>query len=346
VFVLLAVISCSREAEQASIANSEAALIAAQALFETGQLEAALARLDATEPRHTDLRGQIEQELGRRAMIEKFNTWSVGPAKLTRSLKRIAQICERRGGTWRTVNERMSACEEGEKTAIVVTREGSIVLLWGFYTSEYIETRNPGLYENEVRLLREAFGEPDTDDGVGRWLMPDDRIASIARSDEGAVTLMIGLASELSNVGSALTTVQEPVGGRADEPSTDGHRDRALRIPVSTSSRIACSDGDGSTGQPKKDTLHWIVSSDGTIRAQLESQREGEATRDFYVEGRAQGRSAILKGTNVAYIFDNRQVWHFELIASLTPQGDFESGRLVQVIEGCDCNLTLRIAAN
>jgi hypothetical protein len=280
-------------------------------------------------------------------MIEKFNTWSVGPAKLTRSLKRIAQICERRGGTWRTVNERMSACEEGEKTAIVVTREGSIVLLWGFYTSEYIETRNPGLYENEVRLLREAFGEPNTDDGVGMWWrMPDDRAASIARSDEGAVTLMIGLASEVSNVVSALTTAREPVGGRADEPSTDGQRERELRIPVSTTSRIVCSDGDGTAEKTRNDTLHWIVSSDGTIRAQLGREREGEATRDFYIEGRAQGRRAILKGTNVVYIFDHRQVWHFELIATLTSQGNFESGRLVKVIEGGDCNLTLRIAAN
>jgi hypothetical protein len=130
------------------------------------------------------------------------------------------------------------------------------------------------------------------------------------------------------------------------EPNADGQRERELRIPVSTTSRIVCSDGDGTAEKTRNDTLHWIVSSDGTIRAQLGREREGEATRDFYIEGRAQGRRAILKGTNVVYIFDHRQVWHFELIATLTPQGNFESGRLVKVIEGGDCNLTLRIAAN
>jgi hypothetical protein len=98
-------------------------------------------------------------------------------------------------------------------------------------------------------------------------------------------------------------------------------------------------------GQPKNDILHWVVTSDGTIRAQLESQREGQATRDFWIEGRARGRSVHLEGTNVAYIFGRRQVWRYELVGNLTAQGKFENGRLMKAIEGGDCNITQRIKA-
>lgn len=349
---LLGASACSRDAgaasdNEADVIAARDALVAARALFEAGQLDAALARLDASNPLHIELRDQIEQELHRLATIEKFNTWSVGPAKMSRSLKQAQQLCKRRGGNWVTVDDGMSACSEEGKIAIIRVRDGSINHLTGMYSSEYVSVRNPGLYENELRLLRESFGEPyhATDDPSSplEWAVSGDRMVQISRSADGTVFLAVGLASGFTDDSVAtMSAVQEAL----PEQGPSGPRVGTHRIRVSTTSRTACSDGEVREGRPEADTLHWIVSEDGSIRAQLESQREGQATRDFYVEGRAQGRSATLSGTNIAFIFQRRMVWRYEFMASLTPQGDFESGRLVKRIEGGDCNITQRITAS
>ena len=339
-------VTADQEAQAVAVANSEAALIAAQALFDEGQLEAAQARLDAEDPRHAELRGQIEEELRRRAMVERFGTWSVGPAKMTRSLKRTAQICKKRGGAWLTAKEGLSVCREGEKVAVVQTRDGNIVALMGFYSSEYVATENPGLYENEVRLLRETFGEPySPGEEAKAWAIPDDRSISLGGTPGGDVILMVGMTSELPANGNEIDTFFASIRGALAKESSGSANTGTNRIPVSTVSRTVCANGDEIAGQPKNDTLHWVVGSDGTIRAQLESLREGRATRDFWIEGRARGRSVHLQGTNVAYIFGRRQVWRYELAGNLTSQGGFENGRLMTAIEGGDCNITKRIRA-
>jgi hypothetical protein len=333
-------------ATEGSVTRSEAALIAARALFEEGQIEAAQARLDADDPRHTELRGQIEEELRRRAMGERFGTWSVGPAKMTRSIKRTRQICQKRGGAWLTVNEGLSVCNQGEKIAAVRTRDGNIVVLTGFYSSKYVATENPGLYENEARLLREAFGEPHAPgEELKVWWIPDDRTISLGHDQDGNVLLMVGMTSELPSNEDEIGTLLASIGEALAQESSGRGSTGTSQIAVSTISRTVCANGDEIAGQPKNDTLHWVVTSDGTIRAQLESAREGQATRDFWIEGRARGRSVHLEGTNVVYIFGHRQVWHYELIGNLTSQGDFENGRFMKAIEGGDCSITQRIKA-
>jgi hypothetical protein len=206
VFVLLAVVSCSREqsskqdhASEAAAAESQYALVAAQALFETDHLDEALAHLDTADPLHTELRKQIEAELARIAVIEKFDSWSVGPAKINRSPKQTQRLCKRRGGSWIVVDDELSVCSEEGKLAIIRARGGSAIHLTGMYTSDYIALRNPGLYENELGLLRESFGEPShtTDDASSplEWLVPGDRKARISRTGDGDVFLVVGLVS-------------------------------------------------------------------------------------------------------------------------------------------------------
>jgi hypothetical protein len=350
--ILAGAAGCSRDAEAmpdqeaqaVAVANSEAALIAAQALFDEGQLEAAQARLDAEDPRHAELRGQIEAELRRRAMVERFGTWSVGPAKMTRSLKRTARICKKRGGTWLAANEGLSVCSEGEKVAVVQTRDGNVVVLMGFYSSKYIAAENPGLYENEVRLLRETFGEPHAPgEEPQAWAIPDGRTISLGRTQDGDVVLVVGMTSELPENGSEIDTLFASIRGALAEESSGSANMGTNRFPVSTVSRTVCADGDGSAGQPKNDTLHWVVGSDGTVRAQLESWREGTSTRDFWIEGRARGRSVLLQGTNVDHFAGRRLVWNYELAGNLTSQGGFENGRLMTSLN--DCTITRRIRA-
>lgn len=333
-----------QEAQAVAVANSEAALIAAHALLDEGHLEAAQARLDAEDPRHAELRGQIEEELRRRAMVERFGTWSVGPAKMTRSLKRTARICKKRGGAWRTANEGLSVCSEGEKVAVVQTRDGNVVALMGFYSSNYITAQNPGLYENEERLLRETFGEPHAP-GEERqaWAIPDDRTISLGRTQDGSVVLVVGMTSELPENGTEIDTLFASIRGALAKESSGRETTGRNRIPVSTVSRTFCADGDQMAGQAENDTLHWIVGSDGTVRAQLESWREGTSTRDFWIEGRARGRSVHLQGTSVDHFVGRRLVWHYELTGNLTSQGDFENGRLMVSLD--DCTITKRIRA-
>jgi hypothetical protein len=185
------------------VAQSHAGLIAAQALFEAGQLEEALARLDASDPNHADLRGQVEQELARRRSIEAFDSWSVGPGKIKRSPKETQRLCERRGGSWIVVDNEVRICNEEGKLAVIRVRDGKNVHLTGMYTADYVTLRNQTLYENELRLLRESFGEPrrqnDDPTGAWEWQVPGDRTIRLSRTTDGTVFLAVGLASGFSD---------------------------------------------------------------------------------------------------------------------------------------------------
>jgi hypothetical protein len=338
--ILLSASGCSRDAEGArdneagvaAVAKSDAALIAARALFEEGQLEAAQARLDPQDPRHAELRAQIEEELRRIAMVERFGTWSVGPAKMSRSLKRTAQICKRRGGDWLEGDAGVRVCSEGEKVAVVQTRDGEVVALMGFYSSKYIADENPGLYENELRLLREAFGEPhEPGEEPHTWAIPDGRTISLGRTQDGSVGLMVGIASELPDVDSMFASIRGTLAKQTRRSANPG----ASRIRISTVSSTYCASGDQMSGKTTNDTLHWVVGSDGGVRAQLESWRDGTATRDFWIEGRPRGRSVHLQGTRVDHIMGRRLVWQYELMGNLTAHGDFENGRLMMSLGDC-----------
>jgi hypothetical protein len=203
--------SCSKNAEagsepsaqSATVAQSDAGLIAAQALFEAGQFEEALARLDASDPNHVELRGQVERELARMRAIEAFDSWSVGPGKIKRSPKQTRRLCKRRGGSWIVVDDELRICNEDGKLAVIRVRDGKNVHLTGMYTADYISLRNQTLYENELRLLRESFGEPhrqnDDPTGAWQWQVPGDRTIRLSRTTDGDVFLAVGLASGFSD---------------------------------------------------------------------------------------------------------------------------------------------------
>jgi hypothetical protein len=192
-----------QKAEQAALASSEAALIAAQALFDAGQLDEALALLDVADQRHAAGREQIEQELSRRAAIDKFEAWSVGPARMNRSPNQIRNLCKRRGGTWIVAEGGLRICSEAGKLAVIRVVNGSAVHLTGMYTADYVTSKNPNLYENELRVLRESFGEPQSVANEPtvplEWNMPRDARIRLSRTNDGDVFLVVGLASAFSD---------------------------------------------------------------------------------------------------------------------------------------------------
>ena len=205
-------------ARSAETSNSDEGLIAAQALFDVGQLEEALARLDTSNPRHEGLRMQIMEEQRRLAMVEQHDMWSVGPAKLGRSLKQSARICRRRGGSWLVLGEGTFACAEEGKSAVVRARDGAFVHLVGVYSRQYMTAQNPDLYEDEVRLLREAFGEPvKGEEGQWaslHWELPQERSAKIGRADDGSAILSSGVSTSSPVEQEAIASAHELAHGR------------------------------------------------------------------------------------------------------------------------------------
>ncbi len=155
---------------------------------------------------------------------DRFRGWSVGPAKIGRSLPKIREDCGNRQGDWKELADELTVCALDGRAVGVKARGDAAVGLLGFYAASYVRAGRLSLFENEKDALTKAFGPPaassvaDTVPATSlRWTIADDALIVLAQSSDGSVVLAVGyvdavaeLESQLDEVAASVLEEEEP----------------------------------------------------------------------------------------------------------------------------------------